>query len=45
MASDPDRQRCAVAGNIYQQLLNSDAPGVLQQVFRLQLPADEPPHA
>ncbi|AIJ06554.1 MULTISPECIES: hypothetical protein [Edwardsiella] len=45
MASDPDRQRCAVAGDIYQQLLNSAAPGALQQDFRLQLPADEPPHA
>ncbi|WP_392398104.1 acetyl-CoA carboxylase [Edwardsiella piscicida] len=45
MASDPDRQRCAVAGDIYQQLLNSAAPGALQQDFRLQLPADKPPHA
>ncbi|AOV96653.1 acetyl-CoA carboxylase [Edwardsiella hoshinae] len=45
MASDPDRQRCTVAGDIYQQLLNSGAPNALQQDFRLQLPSDAPPAA
>lgn len=45
MASDPDRQRCIVAGDIYQQLLNSDAPHALQQDFRLQLPSDALPAA
>ncbi|AKH88819.1 acetyl-CoA carboxylase [Edwardsiella tarda] len=45
MASDPDRQRCIVAGDIYQQLLNSDAPHALQQDFRLQLPSNALPAA
>lgn len=45
MASDPDRQRCIVAGDIYQQLLNSDAPHALQQDFRLQLPSNVLPAA
>ncbi|WP_370558078.1 acetyl-CoA carboxylase [Edwardsiella tarda] len=45
MVSDPDRQRCIVAGDIYQQLLNSDAPHALQQDFRLQLPSNALPAA